>query len=103
MPNETQSPSVIRFAEPRHVDDPESCLFYHTIDLPEPHGTVEGYWDLRATMREYLGNFDFAGKRVLDVGAAGGALTFYVESQGAEVVSFDMASGEQWDVVPYHH
>jgi predicted nicotinamide N-methyase len=35
----------------------------------------------------YLGNFDFVGKRVLDVGAASGFLTFEMEKRGAEVVA----------------
>ena len=42
-----------------------------------------------------------AGKRVLDVGAASGFLTFYMESQGAEVVSYDLAPEHPWDIVPY--
>ena len=52
-------------------------------------------------MVAYLGRFEFAGKRVLDVGAASGALSFYVEGQGAEVVSFDLSEDESWDTVPF--
>ena len=57
-------------------------------------------WDLRDCIGPYLGNYEFKGKRVLDVGAASGFLTFSMEKQGAEVVSFDMATGAQWDIVP---
>jgi len=89
------------YATPRHIASGDEYLFYHSIDLPE--GTVDGYWDLRPTVREYLGNHDFSGQRVLDVGTAGGFLTFHMEAQGAEVISFDVASGEEWNVVPYHH
>ena len=53
-------------------------------------------------MDHYLGQFDFSGKRVLDVGAASGFLTFEMEKRGAEVVSFDMQSGIQWDMVPHY-
>ena len=65
------------------------CYFYHTIDLPES-GTIEGNWDSRAGLHEYLGNFDFRGKRVLDVGTANGILSFWMEKHGAEVISFDL-------------
>jgi len=63
-------------------------------------GQVGGSWDLRDCIKAYLGNYDFNGKRALDVGTASGFLTFSMENEGAEVVSFDMASGAQWDVVP---
>jgi SAM-dependent methyltransferase len=89
----------VRFAEPRQVDRPQDCLFYHALDLPGV-GTVGEQWDLRSCIDDYLGRFDFRGKRVLDVGTAGGYLTFAMEQRGAEVVSFDMADGAQWDVVP---
>ncbi len=69
------------------------------MDIPGA-GEVKGHWDLRDCIKPYLGDYDFKGKRVLDVGAASGFLTFSMEKQGADVVSFDMASGAQWDVVP---
>ena len=56
---------------------------------------------LRKTIDDYLGNFDFRGKRVLDVGTATGFLSFEMEKRGAEVVSFDMASRAQWQLVPF--
>ena len=82
------------------VTDITQCYFYHTVDLPEI-GTVKGNWDLRAGLREYLGNFDFRGKRVLDIGAASGILSFWMEKQGAEVVSFDLDKHGDWDLVPF--
>lgn len=90
------------YAEPRTVTDPTACLWYHTMDLPEI-GTVKGQWDLRETADEYLGRFDFAGLRCLDVGTAGGFLTFEMERRGASsVVSFDIdAERHNWDVVPF--
>jgi SAM-dependent methyltransferase len=78
----------------------EDCTFYHRLDLPE--GTVGGDWDLRATMDQYLGSYDFTGKRVLDVGTAGGALAFAMEQRGAtQVVAFDMALSSEWDLLPF--
>ncbi len=88
------------YAEPRHVENLDDCQFYHTIDLPEV-GEVEAHWDLRECIDDYLGQVDFQGKRALDVGTASGFLTFEMEKRGAEVVSFDMASGRQWDNVPF--
>jgi hypothetical protein len=42
--NVTPIPSI--YAQPRSVTDPESCIFYHTIDIPG-YGTMKGEWDLR--------------------------------------------------------
>src|SRR5580658_9967680 len=92
-------PSPIQYASPLTIDDPAQCYFYHRMDIPGLE-VPKGDWDLRDCIKEYLGNYDFKGKRALDVGAASGFLTFSMEQQGAEVVSFDMASGGQWDVVP---
>src|SRR6266478_4418576 len=89
----------IQFAAPVKVTDPAECDFYHRMDVPGL-GQVGGAWDLRDCIKAYLGNYDFNGKRVLDVGTASGFLTFSMENEGAEVVSFDMVSGAQWDVVP---
>ena len=88
------------FAEPRTIDRPEDCFFYHRMDIPGI-GAVGDQWDLRPCVDDYLGRFDFRGKRVLDVGAAGGYLTFIMEERGAEVVSFDIADGAHWDIVPH--
>jgi O-methyltransferase len=67
----------------------DDCRFYHTMEFPD--GTVhEGLWDLRGREKEYLGNFDFRGRRVLELGPATGYLTFWMERQGANVVSVDL-------------
>ena len=92
--------SEFQYAEPRHVTNVEECFFYHHMDLPG-FGEVGKGWDLRKTIDDYLGHFDFRGKRVLDVGTASGFLTFEMEKRGAEVVSFDMASRAQWQLVPF--
>ena len=78
----------------------DECTFYHTIELPGL-GVQDGNWDLRPTIDAYLGRADFRGKRVLDVGAANGFLTFEMERRGADVVSFDLPAGGQWDLVPF--
>jgi len=88
------------YEQPRFVEDVNDCYFYHTTDLPGI-GTIEGNWDLRGNLAAYLGNVDFQNKRVLDVGCATGALSFYVEKNGAEVVSFDLDKNGDWDFVPF--
>ncbi len=89
-----------KYAEPIVVGDIADCFFYHYMNLPGI-GVVGTQWDLRDSINEYLGNFDFTGKRTLDVGAASGYLTFEMEKRGANVVSFDMADGAQWNIVPH--
>jgi len=88
------------YAIPRVVEDIEQCYFYHTIDLPG-HGTIEGDWDLRNGIKEYLGRVSFSSKRVLDVGTANGVLCFEAEKQGGEVTAFDLSKDYLWDLVPY--
>jgi len=91
---------TVEYASPRLVSDASECFFYHVMDLPGV-GVVGGQWDLRDTVDDYLGRFDFRGKRVLDVGAASGFLTFEIEKRSAkEVVSFDLGRDASWDIVP---
>jgi len=70
------------------------------MDIPG-YGAVKGLFDLRQGAREYLGNVDFNGKRVLELGTASGFLCFYMESKGAEVVSYDLSENDLWDIVPH--
>jgi hypothetical protein len=90
----------IEFATPRDVRDVADCFFYHVMDLPGI-GQVGEHWDLRETVDAYLGGFDFHRARALDVGAASGFLTFEMERRGANVVSFDLRDGREWNVVPH--
>lgn len=88
------------YATPRVVTSLEDCSFYHVMEVPG-YGLVKGAWDLRAGAQDYLGNVDFKGKRVLEMGAASGFLTFTMEKQGAEVVAYDLSEDQEWDIVPY--
>ncbi len=89
------------YASPIDVSDASECFFYHSMSLPD-FGEIKGHWDLRDVVGSYLGNADFSGKRVLDVGAASGYLTFEIERRGGQVVSFDLDDGANWDVVPHY-
>ncbi len=97
------------FSAPRTVDRLDECRFYHTMDLPG-FGTVEGPWDLRAGVDDYLGGSRagssggaaFAGRRVLEIGTASGFLCFEMERRGAEVVAYDLTDrADGWDIVPF--
>jgi O-methyltransferase len=88
------------FVTPWNVESADECDFYHTMDIPG-HGLVNGQWDLRGKTDEYLGNYNFAGKRVLEIGPASGFLTFELEKRGAEVVAVDVGEDSAWDFVPY--
>ncbi len=87
------------YATPQQVNDLEECIFYHTIDIPG-HGLIEGLFDLRKTVTDYLGGFAFAGKRVLEIGPGSGFITAYLESQSAEVVAVEVSEDFIWDIVP---
>ena len=87
------------YATPQQVNDLEDCIFYHTIDIPG-HGLIEGLFDLRKSITDYLGYFAFAGKRVLEIGPGSGFITGYLESQGAEVVAVEVSEDFIWDIVP---
>jgi hypothetical protein len=88
------------YTQPKTNIKLEDCTFYHSFNFPD--GTiVNGDWDLRYCIKEYLGNINYEGKRVMDVGAASGCLSFEMEKWGADVVSFDMPDGSYWDVLKY--
>jgi len=70
------------------------------MDIPG-HGLAKGQWDLRKREPAYLGGFRFDGKRVLECGTASGCLCFYMESQGADVVGYDLSDKQDWDTVPF--
>jgi hypothetical protein len=76
------------------------CSFYHSFDLPSGE-TILGPWDLRGREAAYLGGVDMRGKRVLELGPASGALTFFMERQGAEVVAFDAGYDVGIDLHPH--
>ena len=91
----------ITMAKPRHVENPDDCFFYHTMDLPG-WGEVRGHWDLRGRFDEYIGGVDLAGKSVIDVGTATGFLSFAAEQSGAaRVLSFDIADARQQTFLPF--
>lgn len=88
------------YIQPKTNIELKDCKFYHSFSFPD--GTViDGDWDLRNCVQDYLGNIDYKDQRIIDVGAASGYLSFEMEKMGADVVSFDMPDGSYWDVLKY--
>lgn len=75
------------------------CEFYHTIEIPGL-GVRPGQWDLRPNIANYLGDIDFKGARVLEIGTANGFVCFEMERRGAQVVAFDLAEELIYDAPP---
>ena len=92
------------YEKPRTVSSMAECEFYHTMEVPGV-GLVEGQWDLREGVDDYLGGVDFSDTRVLEIGPASGFLTFHMERTAREVVAVDLPMDDDsfWDFVPYHH
>jgi hypothetical protein len=91
---------TFRYANPARVSDLNDCFFYHSMEIPG-HGVVEGQWDLRGRVEDYLGHYEFSGKRVLEIGPASGFLTFEMERRGAKIIAVDVPEIPGWDFVPY--
>jgi hypothetical protein len=87
----------------RHIVSPkpelQQCEFYHSIDLSPGH-SIQGLWDLRNREDSYLGNVEFAGRSVLEVGPASGYLSFHMERCGADVTALEPPMSHLWDIVP---
>jgi SAM-dependent methyltransferase len=89
------------YEQPRKIASVDQCNFYHSTDIPGV-GLVEGQWDLREGFHEYLGGYDFTGKRVLEIGPATGFLTFQIEKAAREVVAVELPMDRNfWNAVPY--
>ena len=91
------------YEQPWKINSIDECNFYHTTEIPG-HGLVDGQWDLRDRYDEYLGGYDFAGKRVLEIGPATGFLTFRIEKTAREVVAVELPMDRSfWNAVPYEN
>jgi SAM-dependent methyltransferase len=89
------------YESPQHIESVGDCNFYHSTDIPGV-GLVEGQWDLRHGVDEYLGLHDFSNERVLEIGPATGFLTFHMEKTAREVVAVELPMDRSfWNAVPY--
>ncbi len=87
-----------RDVEPRYPAF-HDCDFYHTTTLPSGE-MVSGQWDLRDNVQAYLGDVEFAGKSVLEIGPASGFLSYHMERSGAQVTAIEPSLERLWDCVP---
>jgi SAM-dependent methyltransferase len=78
---------------------PEECDWYHTTQLPDGP-LIQGEWDLRGREAAYLGGVEIESRRVLEIGPASGYLTFWLESRGARVTSFEAGYDASLEVIP---
>jgi SAM-dependent methyltransferase len=84
------------YAIPREIINLEDCLFYHSMNIPG-YGLVKGNWDILGNESQYTGEVALKGKRVLEIGPGSGLLSFYMEREGADVVSLEVAEDFKWD------
>ena len=76
----------------------ENYYWYHTVDLG--NGLVTpGDYDFRDQINSFGFPEDLRGKRVLDIGSATGYFAFEFEKRGAEVVSVELPSLAEWDII----
>src|ERR1700730_432219 len=78
----------------------EDCYFYHSLTLTSGQ-EIEGFWDIRGMFDQYIGNYQLAGKTVLDVGTASGFLAFAAERAGATVTAMDARTAREYAVIPF--
>lgn len=94
------APAFQQRLQDAHADVPaEECHFYHRLSFKNGQ-RIDGGWDLNGKENSYLGHVQFEGLRVLEFGPASGYLTFWMESQGADVTVFDLAPDHPPDLVP---
>ena len=84
------------YATPRQVTNLEDCLFYHSMNIPG-HGLVTGNWDILGNESQYIGEVPLKDKRVIEIGPGSGLLSFFMEREGAEVVSLEVSEDFRWD------
>lgn len=91
-----------KLKSPPEKIDLASCYFYHTMELPGC-GVIRGDWDIRGYEQGFLGDYDFFGKTVFDVGTATGYLCFEMIKRGAHVVPLDQdeTADTEFSLIPY--
>ncbi len=84
----------------KNIDLPglPSFYWYHTVDLG--NGIVTpGDYDYRHSLPSFHFPDDMYGMKVLDVGSATGFFSFEFERRGAKVVSVELPSLHDWDII----
>lgn len=93
-----QTASFLEQTRRMGVEGLDNYYWYHTVDLG--NGLVTpGDYDFRDQIGAFGFPDDLRGKRVLDVGSATGYFAFEFERRGAEVVSVELPSMAEWDMI----
>jgi SAM-dependent methyltransferase len=82
----------------RGITGLDDYYWYHTVDLGGDLITP-GDYDFRDRISSFGFPMDLKGSRVLDVGSATGYFAFEFERRGAEVLSVDLPSLSDWDII----
>ena len=72
----------------------DDCEWYHRMEVPgvgDDNLTPSVSFDIRDDIGNILGNLDFKGKKVLNLGSITGHLSFEAERRGADVTSIDLS------------
>ncbi len=72
----------------------DECEWYHAMEIPGIGGgdiTPSVYFDIRDDIGNILGNLDYKGKKVINLGSITGHLSFEAERRGADVTSVDLS------------
>ena len=82
------------------ADEVANLYWYHTIDLG--NGLITpGDYDYRSAVATFPFPRDMHGMTVLDVGSATGFFAFEFERRGADVVSVELPSLTDWDILSF--
>src|SRR5205085_7842084 len=82
----------------RQLQGLEHFYWYHTVDLGDGLVTP-GDYDLRPHLADYHFPESMHGMTVLDVGSATGFFAFEFERRGANVISVELPSIAEWDMI----
>ncbi len=70
----------------------DECEWYHVMEIPGIDGlTGPATFDCREDIGNILGNLDYKGKKVLNLGSITGYLSFEAERRGGDVTSIDLS------------
>ena len=72
----------------------DECEWYHAMEIPgipDSGVTPSVSFDCREDIGNILGNLDYNGKKVLNLGSITGYLSFEAERRGGDVTSIDLS------------
>jgi hypothetical protein len=88
-----------QLAVEREYIERRDCDWYHTSELVSGE-VIPGAWDLRGGEGYYIGHLPLAGRKVLEFGPATGAMTFFMEHEGADVTCVEAGFDVSINLMP---